>query len=152
MIRSAFACCLLLAILSARGADSEVQIDAGLHPLGEPLRAVFVEPPGEPVDGKPTRPACLIAHGSGGLWRENDPGDPCGPDLESNFRFLADELADKGVASLFRKNGITRLQGAARLASATTVQVEGESHGRNQVRPVAPIRNRREFPRRSSRL
>lgn len=108
MIRSAFACCLLLAILSARGADSEVQIDAGLHPLGEPLRAVFVEPPGEPVDGKPTRPACLIAHGSGGLWRENDPGDPCGPDLESNFRFLADQLADKGVASLLPSSFASR--------------------------------------------
>lgn len=108
MLRLALACCLFIPALTARAEDFNVHIDAGFHPLGESLRAVFVDPPGDPIDGKPARPACLIAHGSGGLWRENDPGDPCGPELESNFRFLADQLADRGVASLLPSSFASR--------------------------------------------
>lgn len=108
MFRIALLSVLIVLSLGGRAEDFDIAVDAALHPLGESLQAVFVQPPGDPIDGRSTRPACLIAHGSGGLWRENEPGQPCGPELESNFRTLADQLAGMGVASLLPSSFASR--------------------------------------------
>lgn len=90
----------------AQPVESEVLLDAAHHPLGSTLRAVLVLPEGASA-AKPV-PACLVVHGSGGLFRENAPGEACGPELEGNFRGVADLLAAQGVAALLPSSFASR--------------------------------------------
>lgn len=82
----------------AQFSTSEVQIEAGHHALGDALRAVLVRP--DAASAAAPVPGCLVVHGSGGLFRENAPGEACGPALETNFRLVAERLAAQGVAAL----------------------------------------------------
>ncbi|MCB1608853.1 MAG: hypothetical protein KDI71_17955, partial [Xanthomonadales bacterium] len=66
--------------------------------LGDGIPAVLSVPDGPvPAD---RFPACVVLHGSGGLLKENQPGDPCGPDLENNYELLFQTLEARGVVVL----------------------------------------------------
>lgn len=92
--------------LTAAGGQDEITIGAEHHPLGESLRAVLAVPDG--AGAKTPVPACVIVHGSGGLFRENAPGEACGPGLESNFRRLAELFEGLGVAALLPSSFASR--------------------------------------------
>ena len=100
---------LLLPVMPAVHAqvvESEVVIDAAHHPLGSPLRAVLLLP--DAASAAAPVPGCLVVHGSGGLFRENAPGEACGPQLETNFREVAELLAGQGVAALLPSSFASR--------------------------------------------
>lgn len=82
----------------AAATTTEITIDAAYNAWGDPLRAVLVRPENA---GPPVRvPACVIVHGSGGLFRGNGPGLACGPGIEGDYQVLAAQLAAQGVAVL----------------------------------------------------
>jgi dienelactone hydrolase len=92
---------LLLAVLPtvspAGGTVEDIWIEAARNPLGDALRAVLMRPEGASAE-QPT-PACLVVHGSGGLFRDLTPGEPCGA-LESRYRKLGELLVAEGVTAL----------------------------------------------------
>ncbi|HRQ65584.1 MAG TPA: hypothetical protein PKZ76_12115 [Xanthomonadaceae bacterium] len=88
------------------GSIKSVWIDAERHPLDDSLRAVLMLPEGDSAE-HPV-PGCLVVHGSGGLFKENAPGEDCGPDLENNFRELGELLVGQGVAALLPSSFVSR--------------------------------------------
>jgi dienelactone hydrolase len=66
--------------------------------VGDTIPAVLSMPAG--AAPKQGFPACLVLHGSGGLLRENEPGLPCGPQLEGNFEALMQMFESLGVLVL----------------------------------------------------
>lgn len=88
----------LALILLAKPVIGQVPIQSDIDAWGDTLRGVLVMPPGATADDPV--PACVVVHGSGGLLRENAPGQQCGPQLESNFEALAQTLSNAGVATL----------------------------------------------------
>jgi len=72
-----------------------IQIDSL---LGDSIPAELSVPDG-PVPSD-RFPACLVLHGSGGLLRDNEPGQSCGPQLENNFEALFQNLETLGVVAL----------------------------------------------------
>ena len=86
--------------------ETDFFIDGSHHPLGDSLRAVMMMPTGASAEAPV--PACLVVHGSGGLFRENAVGDNCGPDLENKYRDLGELLAGQGVAALLPSSFMTR--------------------------------------------
>lgn len=83
---------------NAQFSTSEVLLPGADHALGDELRAVLMLP--DAASAEAPVPGCLVVHGSGGLLRENAPGEACGPALETNFRLVAERLAAQGVAAL----------------------------------------------------
>lgn len=51
--------------------------------LGDEIPA-YMSRPVELAEGR-LYPACLVIHGSGGLFKENDPGQTCSEELENNY-------------------------------------------------------------------
>jgi dienelactone hydrolase len=92
---------LLLGVAGGAAATPGVQvldIEGIETALGDSIRAVLFLPAG--ASAAAPVPACIVLHGSGGLFRENLPGEACGPALEANFEAVAQTLAGLGVASL----------------------------------------------------
>lgn len=83
--------------------DNEVVIGGEHHPLDQSLTAVVETP-----DGAGPFPGCVIVHGSGGLFREGNYGDPCSEEVERNFRQLQQLLVDNGVAALLPSSFFSR--------------------------------------------
>jgi hypothetical protein len=100
--------CLTFATTTVARAGSieSVWIDAEHHPLDDALRAVLMLPEG--ASAEHPVPGCLVVHGSGGLFKENAPGEDCGPDLENNFRELGELLVGQGVAALLPSSFVSR--------------------------------------------
>lgn len=66
--------------------------------VGDAIPALLSVPAGPvPEEGFP---ACLVLHGSGGLLRENAPGQVCGPALEANYEALLQMFEALGVVVL----------------------------------------------------
>ncbi len=75
----------------------ELLIDgARFHPYGEDLVAHVRLPPDASADAPV--PACLLVHGSGGLFREGVAGDPCADRLEPSYEILVELLNEAGAA------------------------------------------------------
>lgn len=89
---------LIIALTGQMTIAQEVLIDASHHVLGESLRAVVRLPVGATAEAP--APVCIVVHGSGGLFKENLPGESCSNDLEDNFQGLFDLLEGLGVASV----------------------------------------------------
>jgi len=106
---------LLLTLLPAQqslagsASRNTIIIDSAWHTLNEPLIAVLSLPAGASA-ANPV-PGCLIAHGSGGLFREDQAGEPCSTEpanMERNFRELADLFDANGVASIAPSSFVSR--------------------------------------------
>ena len=82
----------------AAAVQREAIIDASYHPLGSELRAVIAYPDGHGPSS--TDPACIVVHGSGGLFAENEPGEDCGPSLEPKLQRIVDTMTEMGVVVL----------------------------------------------------
>lgn len=92
--------------LIAQRNQNEFLIDGKYHPLGNELVAVINFPEGASANNPV--PGCAIVHGSGGLFRENDPGQSCSQQLESNYQRLNDQLIAKGVATILPSSFYSR--------------------------------------------
>ena len=93
-------------VLVAQRNENEFLIDGKYHPLGNELVAVINFPEGASAENPV--PGCAIVHGSGGLFRENDPGQSCSQQLESNYQLLNDELIAKGIATILPSSFYSR--------------------------------------------
>ena len=77
----------------------ERRVPGSLHPLGTPLVAAVALPEGASPDAPV--PACLVVHGSGGLFRDGPAaGAPCAAEVQGVYRELMDLLAAEGVAAV----------------------------------------------------
>ncbi len=83
--------------------DDELIIPPDYHPLGLGLTAVVDVP-----EGQGPFPGCVILHGSGGLFREGDYGDPCTEQVESKFEELRELLASEQVAVILPSSFFSR--------------------------------------------
>ena len=86
--------------------ENEFLIPAEYHPLGNELVAVLHLPEGASAENPV--PGCAIIHGSGGLFRENDPGQACSQTLESTYQNLSDRLNTQGVATILPSSFYSR--------------------------------------------
>jgi dienelactone hydrolase len=91
-------CGLLLVVASAVSAESIRQDVAIDSLLGDSIPALLSVPAGATPEA--LFPACLVLHGSGGLFAENAPGETCGPQLENNFEVLIGTLEQLGIVVL----------------------------------------------------
>ena len=66
--------------------------------LGDQIPALLSVPNGPPPAG--LFPACIVLHGSGGLLKEHQPGQACGPELENNYEQMIAVLEALGVVVL----------------------------------------------------
>ena len=86
---------ILLLMVTGAHAQSErthMNIESA---LGDDIPAYFSKPIGN-LDGQ-KYPACLVLHGSGGLFKENEPGQVCSNELEQNFDQIFAVLEALGV-------------------------------------------------------
>ena len=101
---------LLFATSFESFADAEtVEIPAAFHPLNEPLIAVLNLP--AHASAEHPVPACLIVHGSGGLFSEGDVGAACDTSPENmseNFNEVVILLDDIGVATVAPSSFVSR--------------------------------------------
>ncbi|NQZ07964.1 MAG: alpha/beta hydrolase [Algicola sp.] len=93
-------------VLVAQRNQNEFLIEGKYHPLGNELVAVIHFPEGASADNPV--PGCAIVHGSGGLFRENDPGQSCSQQLESNYQLLNNQLIAKGIATILPSSFYSR--------------------------------------------
>ena len=78
---------------------SEISIPGDpYHLWGQTLIARYQTPVGASANAPV--PACIILHGSGGLFREGEPGESCDEDMDSRYQDLAQLLDTMGIASL----------------------------------------------------
>jgi dienelactone hydrolase len=89
---------LLLGIANMASAASVRQTIALDSLLGDSIPALLSVPQGPTPQG--LFPACLVLHGSGGLLAEHQPGQACGPALESNYEQMFATLEALGVVVL----------------------------------------------------
>lgn len=76
------------------------------HPLDNDLVAVVNLPEGASAENPV--PGCAIFHGSGGLFKEDSPGQSCKDDIESSFQLLVDQLKTAGVATVLPSSFYSR--------------------------------------------
>jgi len=82
-------------MIQGRNAQEFMIPGAQYHPQGIDLRAVVALPQGEGPF-----PGCVIVHGSGGVFVQKDPDEPCTEEVEKNFKQLKDLLVENGVAAI----------------------------------------------------
>ena len=86
--------------------DNEIVIPASYHPLGDELVAVLNLPQGASAENPV--PVCAIIHGSGGLFKEEAPGDSCSDELENTYQDLSDQLFAQGIATILPSSFYSR--------------------------------------------
>jgi len=92
--------------LIAQRNQNEFLIPGEYHPLGNELIAVINFPQG--ASAQNPVPGCAIIHGSGGLFKENDPGQHCSQDIENNYQAINDLLNSKGIATILPSSFYSR--------------------------------------------
>ncbi len=85
---------------------NEFLIPAKYHPLGNELVAVLNLPQGASAENPV--PGCAIVHGSGGLFKEVQPGQSCSQQLENPYQSLSDQLNAQGVATILPSSFYSR--------------------------------------------
>jgi hypothetical protein len=101
-----------MALIIPKQAISEAQtmvIPAELHPLNQELISV-INIPTEASASSPV-PACLLVHGSGGLFSEGNVGDDCDTsanNMTQNYSQLMDLFNDIGVATIAPASFVSR--------------------------------------------
>ncbi|MGB1017112.1 MAG: hypothetical protein ACPG4T_23450, partial [Nannocystaceae bacterium] len=84
--------------LIPRNVDEVVIPGGPFHPTGRDLIGVMSLPPDASCEAPV--PGCVVMHGSGGLFREEELGDVCSEEVESKFRELMDVMRANGVAAI----------------------------------------------------
>jgi len=86
-----------------------INVPAELHALNQPIIAILNIPPTASAS-RPV-PACLILHGSGGLFSEGEVGENCDTSVNNithNYNELIDLFNNIGVASLAPSSFVSR--------------------------------------------
>ena len=84
-------------LVTQRNGD-EYLVPASYHPLGNELVAVIHIP--QDASAQNPVPGCAIIHGSGGLFKEVQPGQSCSEDVENTYQNLSDQLFSLGIATI----------------------------------------------------
>jgi dienelactone hydrolase len=85
---------------------NEIIIDAQYHPMGEELVAVLHLPQGATAENPV--PGCAIIHGSGGLFKEDEPGQQCSDQVENTYAELSSQLLGQGIATILPSSFYSR--------------------------------------------
>ncbi len=102
-INYAFSLMLLLLAFKSLAESTTIEIPAEFHPNNEALISVVnVNVPLNATTAQPV-PACIIVHGSGGLFSEGEVGEACDTsphNMSGNFADLMAVFEELGVATI----------------------------------------------------